>query len=91
MDNFLQGLSGVCTYLDDILVTDKIHDEHINYLNAVLICLQKACMRHKKDKYQFSHAKIKYLGHAISNKGLETTTSKVLAIVKAPAPEMFQS
>ena len=53
MDNLLQGLSGVCTYLDDILVTGKIHDEHINNLNAVLICLQKAYMRHKKINANF--------------------------------------
>ena len=86
MDNLLQGLSGVCTYLDDILVTGKTHDEHINNLNAVLTRLRKAGMRVKKEKCQFSLANIEYLGHVISSKGLEPTTSKVIAIVEAPAP-----
>ena len=86
MDNLLQGLSGVCTYLDDILVTGKTHDEHINNLTAVLTHLRKAGMRLKKEKCQFSLTNIEYLGHAISSKGLEQTTSKVIAIVEAPAP-----
>ena len=86
MDNLLQGLSGVCTYLDDILVTGKAHDEHINNLNAVLTRLRKAGMRLKKEKCQFSLANIEYLGHAISSKGLEPTTSKVMAIFEAPVP-----
>ena len=36
MDNILQGLPGVYTFLDDILVTGKTADEHIKNLNAVL-------------------------------------------------------
>ena len=86
MDNILQGLYGVCTYLDDILVTGKTADEHIKNLNAVLTRLREAGMRLKKAKCQFSLRKIEYLGHVISSKGLEPATSKVTAIVDAPSP-----
>ena len=86
MDNILQGLSGVCTYLDDILVTGKTADEHIKNLNAVLTRLREAGMRLKKAKCQFSLRKIEHLGHVISSKGLEPATSKVTAIVDAPSP-----
>ena len=54
MDNILQGLPGVCTDLDDILVTGKTADEHIKNLNAVLARLCEAGMRLKEAKYQFS-------------------------------------
>ena len=86
MDNILQGLPGVCTYLDDILVTGKTADEHTKNLNAVLTRLREAGMRLKKTKCQFSLRKIEYLGHVISSKGLEPATSKVTAIVDAPSP-----
>ena len=69
MDNILQGLLGVCTYLDDILVTGKTADEHTKNLNAVLTRLREAGMRLKKTKCQFSRRKIEYLGHVISSKG----------------------
>ena len=46
MDNILQGLSGVCTYLDDILVTGKTADKHIKNLNAVLTRLRELPLTH---------------------------------------------
>ena len=56
MDGILQGLAGVCTYLDDILVTGKTTDEHIKNLNAVLTRLHEAGMRLKKRRVN-SHFK----------------------------------
>ena len=84
MDGILQGLAGVCTYLDDILVTGKTTDERIKNLNVVLTRLREAGMRLKKEKCQFSLQKIEYLGHVISSQGSEPATSKVTAIVDAP-------
>ena len=86
MDGILQGLAGVCTYLDDILVTGKTTDEHIKNLNAVLTRLHEAGMRLKKEKCQFSLQKTEYLGNMISSQGLEPATSKVTATVDASNP-----
>ena len=61
-------------------------DEHIMNLNTLLTCLCVAGTRLKKAKCQFSLTKIEYLGHVISSKGLEPTTSKVTAIIDAPSP-----
>ena len=36
METLLQGLSGVCLYLDDILITEKTDQEHLKNLSAVL-------------------------------------------------------
>ena len=36
MDNLLQGLDHITVYIDDILVTGKIEEEHLQTLTEVL-------------------------------------------------------
>lgn len=42
MNNVVQGLFGVCTYLDDILVAGKSPNEHVSNLSAVLTRIREA-------------------------------------------------
>jgi len=42
MENVLQGLTGVCAYLDDILVSGKTPEDHMQNLEAVLERLKRA-------------------------------------------------
>ena len=86
MDNLLQGIPQVCVYFDDILVTGKSTEEHLKNLEEVLSRLRNAGMRLKKSKCAFLLPQVKYLGHQISEKGLQPTTQKLRAIVEAPAP-----
>ena len=50
METLLQGLQGVCVYLDDILVTGRTTEEHLHNLQEVLQCLEESGMRLKKGK-----------------------------------------
>ena len=84
--NLLQGIPQVCVYIDDILVTGKSTEEHLKNLEEVLSRLRNAGMRLKKSKCAFLLPQVKYLGHQISEKGLQPTTQKLRAIVEAPAP-----
>ena len=45
MDNLLQGIPGVCTYLDDILITGKTMKDHLDHLDAVLTHLRELGMK----------------------------------------------
>ena len=78
METSLQGIPGVCVYLDDILVTGRTTAEH---LDAVLGRLQEAGMRVKEKKCAYLLPSVEYLGHVISAEGLQTAESKVEAIV----------
>jgi predicted amidophosphoribosyltransferase len=48
METLLQGVPGVCIYIDDILITGQTDQEHLGYLAEVLRRLQEAGMRLKK-------------------------------------------
>lgn len=77
MDNLLQGLDHVRVYIDDILVTGKTEEEHLQTLTEVLTRLQSAGMRLKREKCTFMADEVVYLGHRIN---------KVQAISATPRP-----
>ncbi|KAL6473975.1 hypothetical protein MHYP_G00175360 [Metynnis hypsauchen] len=87
MDQVLSGLSSVQCYLDDILVTGKTDEEHLSNLSATLQRLHDFGLRVRKDKCEFFKQSVEYLGHVIDSEGLHKASSKVKAIVDAPAPQ----
>ena len=80
----LQGIPQVSVYFDDILVTGKSIKEHLKNLEEMLSRLQNADMRLKKSKCNFLHPHVEYFQHQISEKGLQPTAQKLIAIVEAP-------
>ena len=55
MENVVQGLPGVCVYIDDILVTGRSEEEHNKNLETRL---QKYGVRLKKNKCTFLAPKL---------------------------------
>lgn len=87
MEGILQGVPHVTVYIDDILVTGTSDWEHLQNLQEVLMRLEKAGLKLKREKCAFMLPSVEYLGHVISKEGLKPTNEKVRAIVKAPAPK----
>ena len=87
MDIILQGLEHVASIQDDILITGKDDDEHINNLNTVLSCLDDYGLRLQLSKCTFMQKSVTYMGCIISAKGISPTDEKVEAIKQAPRPE----
>ena len=85
MSIILEGLEGVVSHMDDILIhgpTQGIHDQRVR---TVLRRLQDEGIT-LNNKCEFSKKQIKFLGHVISEKGIEADPEKTKAIQEYPRP-----
>ncbi|HSN23026.1 MAG TPA: reverse transcriptase family protein, partial [Methylomicrobium sp.] len=88
MDMVLHGLSyEVClVYLDDIIIYSETFEEHLHRLEAVLQRLRWAKLKLKPSKCHLLQRKVEFLGHTISEAGVEMQSAKIDAIVQWPRP-----
>ena len=86
MENLLQGCQGVSVYLDDILVTGSIVEDHLTNLDKVLSTMTKAGLTLNQAKCKFLLPSVEYLGHVIDQHGVHHSQEKVKAIKEAPEP-----
>ena len=86
LETLLQGIPHVSIYLDDILVTGISKTEHLETLDQVLNRLGTTGLRLKQSKCTFMLESVNYLGHKISEKGLQPTEEKIRAITEASPP-----
>ena len=87
MDIVLQGLPGVVCYLNDIIITGKDKQEHLNNLEQVLSRVQEYGFLVRKEKCFFMQDSVEYLGHIVSKNGIQILPKKVEAIVEMPQPK----
>ena len=73
-------------YLDDIIVFSETPQEHIKRLYGVFQKLASAGLTLKPSKCEF-FKKITYLGHVVSEKGIEVDPKKTEAVKKWPIPK----
>ncbi|XP_044760876.1 uncharacterized protein K02A2.6-like [Coccinella septempunctata] len=86
MESVLGGMDGVVVFLDDILITGKNKEKHLQRLRLVLETLRNSGFKISLDKCEFFQSRVNYPGYVIDKEGLHTNASKVLAIKQAPRP-----
>ena len=74
-------------YLDDIIIWSSTFDEHLRQLRAVFERLRAAKVKLKKKKCSFLQRSIKFLGHVVSAKGIQTDPDKTKAVQEWPTPK----
>ena len=83
----LKGLSHFAiAYLDDIIIFSQTEEEHLKHLEIIFRRLKEAGLKLKRSKCSFMKLHIEYLGHLISEKGIEPMPDKLTAIKEMPAP-----
>jgi len=88
MDLVLCGLSyEFClVYLDDIIIFSNTFEEHLVRLEEVFKRLQWARLKLKISKCNFLKRKVAFLGHTVSEAGIEMQQEKNDAVLKWPTP-----
>ena len=74
-------------YLDDIIVFSNSFQSHLDRLDIVLSKLREAGLKLKPSKCHLFHRQIKYLGHILSEEGIETDPDKVQKVRNWPVPK----
>ena len=73
-------------FLDDILVFSQNFEEHLERLEAVFSRLKQHGLKLKGSKCEFFQTKVRYLGHVVSQSGVETDPDKLSALSSWPVP-----
>lgn len=80
----LERISGVCVFLDDVLVTAGDDTTYVERLYEVLTRMKDRGLRLAKKKCL--QDKVDYLGHTVSGSGISTMSKNVQAVQEVPVP-----
>ena len=80
------NVQSVLVYMDDILVFGATVEETLKRLEVVLHRLKVANRTIKPNKCQMFHQKLRYIGHIVSEEGVEPDPGKITAITQRIQP-----
>jgi len=79
----------VC-YLDDIIIHARTQAELLERLHIVPLRLRDVGLKVKPSKCEFFKTEIQFLGHLVSNQGVQPLPHKVTAIKECPTPHCLR-
>ncbi|RXN17162.1 Retrovirus-related Pol polyprotein from transposon 412 [Labeo rohita] len=80
------NLKQALVFLDDLIVFSSTLEEHEERLLRVLNRLKEYGLKLSPEKCKFFQTSVKYLGHIVSTKGIETDPEKIAALKTWPKP-----
>ena len=90
MEQTLADLTHTMAYLDDVIVFSETFEEHLERLGAVFQRLEEQGLKLKPSKCHLFRRRVNYLGHVISEQGVEADPAKIEAVKEWPAPTTLQ-
>ena len=78
-------------FLDDILIFSETFEEHLERLEAVFSRLKQHGLKLKPSKCEFFKTSVTYLGHVVSQNGVQTDPDKLAALSTWPIPTNIKS
>jgi len=82
----LMNLKEVLVFIDDLIVFSSSLEEHEQHLQKVLLRLKEYGLKLAPEKCKFFQSSVKYLGHVVSEHGVETDSEKIKALTTWPVP-----
>ncbi len=86
IDQCLEGLNGVVSIVDDVIVHRQTRHEHDQTLHKVLRRMSDQCIKLNEDKLDVSVTEVPYFGHILTAQGLKPDPAKVSAIKDMDPP-----
>ena len=88
MEQVLEGLTmkTCAVYIDDIIVFAPSREELYTRLSEVFNRLRTANLRPKPKKCSFLQTKVEFLGHTVSQEGVQCSTKHIDAVASWPEP-----
>ena len=86
MTGILKDFPFAIVYLGDIIIFSKTPQEHLSHIPMVFEKLNSANLSMKKSKCSFFSKEIQYLGHILSDTGIQPLPSKTHAIQNMNPP-----
>ena len=77
-------------YLDDVVIFSNSLEEHLQHIDHVLTLLEKHDIRLRLAKCWFGKSQLEYLGHTVSELGLQPSPNKIKAVSEWPRPKSVQ-
>lgn len=89
MNNILTGLQGhqCFVYLDDLVIVGSNISDHEEKLKLLFQRLSNNNLKLQPDKCEFMKKEIIYLGHKLSQNGVEPDSAKIESIINFPIPK----
>lgn len=81
------NLKQALVFLDDLIIFSSTLEEHEERLLRVLSRLKEYGLKLSPEKCKFFQSSVKYLGHIVSEKGIEIDPEKVTALKTWPKPK----
>jgi len=77
----------VLVFFDDILIYSPTLEDHMEHMRKVFQILAQNQLYANKKKCEFARERLGYLGHVISQEGVEVDEAKIKSIKEWPAPK----
>jgi len=90
IDYVMRGLEGILTYIDDILVHARGHEEQLRRLESAFLRLRKYNLKLNVSKSTFGATEVTYLGYSLSGEGVKPGEEKLDAVRKFVMPDSLK-
>ena len=86
IDEIYEGLPGIVTIVDDLLVFGATREEHDSNLHKVMQRSRERGVKLNIDKLEVGVPEVRYFGHILSDQGLKPDPDKIAAITQMEPP-----
>ena len=87
MRKLIDGLVGVDTYVDDLIVYSSTWDEHISTVKELIKRMQQANLTARPSKCLFGSSEVEFVGHILHQGSVSPQEQNIDKIKAAPRPK----